>query len=359
MPWKHKNKWRGEVSVGDRRMSKVFDTKREASKWERDMRQRVSQGLSVKATRIRVSDYLVEWFEYHKSNLSINTAKGYSQRINLINKHLPNITLDKLRPMHIKRLYARLSEDRPPTIVRNAHSVLSSALGSAVNDGLIPDNPASRIKFPSTKKRTYTILDESQAIALLSVASNSRYEAAYHIAIKTGMRRGEIFGLMWSDIDWSGSISIERTTVNKAGIGIITSTPKSASSRRTIMVGGSLLAKLREHRERQIEEIGNQKFIFTEPDGSLPSEARILNDLRRLLETAGLPRIRFHDLRHTAASIMLNNNIPVMVVSSMLGHSSPSITLDVYGHLIHSHQIKAVMLMDELDPIKIYQDEER
>jgi len=190
----------------------------------------------------------------------------------------------------------------------------------------------------------------------LSTAHESRYEALYHLAVKTGMRHGELFGLKWSDLQWhNGTLLVQRQVQKIPRKGWSFLTPKPKAGRRAIKVGDATLQILRLHRERQeIEKTftGEQwkeyGLIFTSKVGTPGDPSNLRLDFNRLIGAAGLPKIRFHDLRHTAASLMLNHGVPVIVVSKRLGHSLPSTTLDVYGHLYHELQNDAARIMDEL-----------
>ena len=206
------------------------------------------------------------------------------------------------------------------------------------------------------------VWDEIQVNQYLVAAIGSPFEALYHLAVKTGMRQGELLGLKWSDIQWgSGRLYVRRQLQDVRGEGRIFQEPKTRSGRRTIQLGEGTLQTLREHLERQqLRKVASGQrwqendLIFPSSIGTPldPNNMRI--DFNRVIERAGVPKVRFHDLRHTAASLMLNNGIPVIVVSKILGHSKPSITLDIYGHLYNEMQGEACRLMDELvSPVKI------
>ena len=206
------------------------------------------------------------------------------------------------------------------------------------------------------------VLDEAQVTQFLVAAQDSPFLALYQLAITTGMRQGELLGLKWTDLQWhSGTLHVQRQVQDIRGHGRFFQEPKTKAGRRTIKLGETTLQVLRVHREHQQRpESGCRKSVERKrPD--LPSKvgtpmdpSNLRLDFNIVLHQAGLHKIRFHDLRHTAASLMLNHGIPVIVVSGMLGHSKPSITLDIYGHLHNSMQDEAARLMDELvTPVKI------
>jgi integrase len=240
--------------------------------------------------------------------------------------------------------------------IRIIHSVLHRSLNKAVQYGLVVKNPAHGAALPKYKHAEMQVLDESQVSRFLVAAQGSRYEALYYLAITTGMRQGELFGLQWSDLHWNnGMLYVQRQSQRVAGKGWWFEEPKTRAGRRPVMIGEVILQKLREHLERQPLQKAvtgsrwqenNLIFPSTIDTPGDPSNLRV--DFRKVLEKAGLPMIRFHDMRHTAASIMLNNNIPVITVSKRLGHAKPSTTLDIYGCLYPESQEEAARIMDEI-----------
>ena len=177
----------------------------------------------------------------------------------------------------------------------------------------------------------------------------------YFLAIHTGMRQSELIGLKWEDIDWKlSTIQVKRQVRHFKGGSYSFMEPKSKSGVRTIMLGKQALELLKNHKREQQIMINSSKdwialdLVFPSNAGTPITASNIRRAFRRLLKASGLPKIRFHDLRHTAASLMLNHGIPVLIVSKRLGHSKPSITIDVYGHLIPSRQEAAAQLMDDL-----------
>jgi integrase len=206
------------------------------------------------------------------------------------------------------------------------------------------------------------ILDVDQATQFLIAAKDSPHEALYTLAIHSGMRQGELFGLKWEDLQWhDGELKIQRQVKRIPGSGWTFADPKTKRGRRTIKLGDETLKLLRVHKEHQETQrlLKGKRWvenglIFPSSVGTPLNQSNLRKDFLKVLDRASLPKIRFHDLRHTAASLMLNNGIPPIVVSSRLGHSKPSITLDVYGHLYQEMQTDAAEIMDDLlTPIKL------
>ncbi len=198
--------------------------------------------------------------------------------------------------------------------------------------------------------------------SFLVIAESSQHKALYQIAITTGVRQGEIFGLKWTDLHWNrGEIQIQRQVQRVPGEGWSFQEPKTRTGRRKIKLGEGTLTALRLHLEEQRGKIAfagdrwqDHDLIFPNSVGNPLEPSNLRVDFNRQLKDAGLPKIRFHDLRHTAASLMLNNSVPPIVVSRILGHAKPSITLDLYGHLYHEMQGEAAKIMDKLvTPIKV------
>jgi len=213
------------------------------------------------------------------------------------------------------------------------------------------------------------ILNESEVLQFLMFAHGTRNEGLYHVAIKTGMRQGELLGLKWSDLDWiKGIIRIQRQVQRIKGQGMVFLRPKTKTSLRSIQLGDETVLILRKHLTQQNLDKAlagkrwkNKNLIFPSRVGTPQSPSNLLKEFKALLKKADLKKIRFHDLRHTAASLMLNHGVPVLIVSKILGHSKPSTTLDIYGHLIPIMQDGVASLMDDLVtpiPVKLEKTKE-
>ncbi|HSF82485.1 MAG TPA: site-specific integrase, partial [Anaerolineales bacterium] len=250
-----------------------------------------------------------------------------------------------------------------PTI-NKIHIMLHSALGYALRAGLVNRNVTDAAIPPKAPAKEMKIIDESQVSQMLIAARGSRLEALLHLAVATGMRQMELLGLKWNDLDWvKQTLKIERQLVRSKSGSVEFVPPKTKHGRRTVALGSHTIEVLRQQYEKQLAERkaagdrwSEHGLIFTTKNGTPIHYRNLLRDFKILLRNAGLPVIRFHDLRHTAASIMLNHGIPVIVVSRRLGHAKPSITLDVYGHLIPSMQAEAAQKIDELiTPVEVTQ----
>ena len=276
-----------------------------------------------------------------------------------------NVKIRDLRPDQIQSLYDDLlAQGVGVWTVLKIHNIIQSALSHATKTSLIPHNPASLTILPREPTSEMKILDESQVSQMLVAAFGYRLEALYYLAVTTGMRQSEILGLKWTDLDWvNQTLKVERQLVRPEGAEIKFAPPKTKFGKRMLKLGDKSIEVLRNHYESQYKERMACKdrwvesgLIFTTSIGTPIHARNLIRYFKKLLNEAGLPEIRFHDLRHTAASIMLNHGIPVIVVSRRLGHARPSITLDVYGHLIPSMDEYAAQKIDELvTPVELHQ----
>ena len=268
-----------------------------------------------------------------------------------------------LRLVDIERFYSQLLQNgMGARTIRVIHNILHSALDKAVRYGLVVYNPTQGATLPKYTHDEMMVLDSDQVSRFLVAAQNSPNYALFHLAITTGMRIGELFGLKWSDILWnSGVVHVQRQKQYVPGQGCQFVDPKTKAGRRTIKLGEGVLDVLRHHREfqeYQKKRAGgrwhNLDLVFPNSLGGPGDASNVRLDFNQILEFAGLPKMRFHDLRHTAASLLLNHKVSVIVVSKVLGHSKPSVTLDIYAHVFHDMQDEAAVVMDQLvTPIQV------
>ena len=228
--------------------------------------------------------------------------------------------------------------------------------------GLIQRNPALAVKPPRYEIPEMKFFNEEQVNRFLSVAHGDRYDALYHLELATGLRQSEILGLRWKDLDWDKrSLVVLHQLKREFKEGDYFSQTKTKSGRRIIILGKRTLEKLRNHWSNQLEEkrfAGDHwkenDLIFTSTIGTPINQSNLYKSFKNLLKKSELPDIRFHDLRHTAATLMLNHGVPAIIVSRRLGHSKVSVTLDIYGHLIPEMQNEAAELIDDLiTPIEV------
>lgn len=270
------------------------------------------------------------------------TLSRYRQEVRLyIAPGLGRITIDKLRPAQISAFYQDQLTRLSPGSVRRLHALLRRALGVAVRWQLINANPVLAVDPPSIDTAEVHPLSATEAQDFLRAVRGDRLEARWMLAVMLGLRQGEALGLAWDDVDLhNATIRIRQALQYRAGDGLHLVRPKTPRSRRTVPLASIVTEALARRRKEQDgdraaagefwEEWG---LVFTTKIGT-PFAPR--NDYRKfvaILQTAGLRRIRLHDLRHTAASLMLSQGVPARVVMEMLGHSQISITLNTYSHV--------------------------
>jgi integrase len=266
----------------------------------------------------------------------------------LVDKHvvsaLGNVKLSKLTPAHLQGFYrSKLDSGLSPRTVQYIHVVLHRALKQALRWGLVVRNVAEAVDPPRVPKKDITPLSPDQARTFLEAASGDRLEALYVLAIHTGMRQGELFSLRWHDVDLDAGVVRVRGT-------------KSARSRRTVTLSETALDVLRSHLKRQLGEIDKAGSLWRE--NGLVLATKIGTPLNRhnltqrsfkpLLERARLPRIRFHDLRHTCATILLSRGVHAKFVQELLGHATIAITLDTYSHVLPGMGDQTATAMEDI-----------
>jgi integrase len=367
--FKRKNgTWRAQVMAGGKRISYSGKTRSECQTWIRLTLQRVDNGLTFDKTQVTVETFLKNMLASMKSSLRHSTWIQYNQIVrDHINPSLGRIKVVDLRPDLIQELYdSKVDAVVGLRTVQLTHAVLRRSLNRAVRLGLLLNNPTEAVSPPKPVKKEMQILDDSQVQRLLITAEaiQVRNLALYQLAITTGMRQGELLGLKWQDVNWElRTLRIQRQLKYITDDGPVFAQLKTHSSARTLVVGTGTLAILKQHQEQQFSEITrvgkkwkDHDLVFPSTIGTPFNPRNLSRQYKSLLSEAGLPSIRFHDLRHTAASLMLNHGIPVLIVSKRLGHAKPSITLDIYGHLIPSMQEQVAKVMDEVvTPIELKQ----
>jgi integrase len=308
--------------------------------------------------RETVGRYLADWITTVKPSIRVQTWMHYEQYLRLhAVPRLGRLSLARLDRRHLHELYAeKLREGLSPTTVRHLHAALRRALADAVRWGMIARNPAAVVTPPRAARHEIRPLTPEQARALLGACAGERLGALYVLALTTGMRRGELLGLRWADVDLVVGVLGVRATLYRAEGKLVLAEPKTARSRRLIHLTPEAVAALRAHRDRQLQErlqLGPawdaHDLVFANELGR-PVEAQ--NMIRRsfypLLERAGLPRIRFHDLRHSTATLLLTGGVHPKVVSEILGHATVGITLDIYSHVLPAMHREAVGAMSLL-----------
>ncbi len=303
-----------------------------------------NDGLPLPSDKETVASFLTTWVEGQRHRLRPGTWRRYEQyvRVHAI-PVVGRVPLAKLGPHHLEKLYEdRLAAGASPTTVHHLHTALHKAFSQAVRWGLLVRNPSDLVDSPRIVRREMAVLSAEQVKQLLGAAAWRPARRAAHRRHHHGMRRGEILGLRWRDVDLHRGVLSVTGALQKALDGSLGITqPKTPRSRRQIELSATAIDRLRAHRRKQTEQrllLGAEwtagDLVFPSTIGR-PQEGRnlVYGQLHPLLRGAGLPIIRFHDLRHTAATLMLSRGIHPKIVSEMLGHSTIGITLDLYSHV--------------------------
>jgi integrase len=321
---------------------------------------RAQAGLLGEAGRTNVSEYLGWWMENVVSGeVAHRTYHSYLSQIR--NHILPALGKKKLKALKLEDveiLYrSMVVSGLSAATVRYVHAVMHRALGQAVNRGLVPRNVAEGASLPGLGREETQYLTPEQVKSLLGAAKGDRLEALYILAVTCGLRQGELLGLRWEEVDLEGHRLTVRRQVQRSrdGSGLIF-VPTKGKKSRTIRLASATVEVLKSHRERQAKEVRSAKGLWRDPGlvfastiGTPLDPSNLVDrSFKPLLGRAGLPDVRFHDLRYACATLLLSEGVPVKVVQEVLGHSSAPVTMHVYSYVLPDMQEKAAAAMDEL-----------
>jgi integrase len=329
-----------QTAAGPKRRYVYGKTRKEAAAKLAQAMAQASKGLTLDAGAMTVSELIADWLAAHANSVKPHTASQYQRAARLhILPGIGKMKVARLTAAHVQRLYNALGSEKglSPSSVRGVHAVLHSALDHAVRQGLIGSNPADAVKVPrkGRSRPEMNPLSSDEVGQLFEAARGDRLEALYVVAVCTGARLGELLALKWADVDLDArTMRIERTLITAKG-GWQFGSPKSGRG-RTVNLSRMATEALRHHRAYQAEErleMGSlwhdHGLIFTDEVGKPLSPQSVLRThFYALLRKANLPRVRFHDLRHTCATLLFERNMHPKVVSEMLGHANIGITLE-------------------------------
>lgn len=356
-------RWEGRYTAGHDPITGKQVFKSVLGKTQAEVKEKLKKALVesgqidfTKSGKYTVGTWMDEWFE-NVAKIKVRpsshqTYKGYID--NHIKPNIGDIPLEKLTTMDLQKLYRKLltrgrverigAENQPSGLsaktVRNINQVISSAMDLAVAQKIITTNPTNACELPKVEHREMQTIPEEQLQAFLNEARATGVYEMYYIELATGLRRGELLGLKWQDIDWkNGVIKVKRQIARVDGK-IVEAPLKTKNSYRTVTISPQAIEVLREQKRKT-----NDQYVFPSPNGGPISPDSVNNMLKRVLERAGIPKVRFHDLRHTFATIALQNGVDIKTVSGMLGHFSAGFTLDTYAHVTTSAQKEAAQTM--------------
>ena len=342
----------------------TFRLKREAEKREREALDAIETGTfnpnpPPPAQVLTVADVVAVWMETKKHTIQANTATGYQSAID---RHLApalgTIPIAELLHDDVQQqVNAWRSIGMGAQLIHRCMLILRASLARQVRVGQLPYNVAEGIEKPSVKKRKpLTIWTPQQMRAFLRVAQDDVLFPFWHFTLLEGMRRSEALGLRWSDIQWDGeetraTAHIQQTVIpdlSNGGRALIQPRTKSNAGARTVVLTQPTVNVLKLHRDRQkfrkqalADVWGDHDLIVTTEIGAVVNPSTVKGNRKRLMERAGVPQISTHDLRHTAATIMLTSGTAPVIVAQKIGHSSVATTADIYGHVMPSDQAQA------------------
>jgi integrase len=353
-------RWAASISLEDRKRKTFYGkTRKEVQEQLKVALREQQQGMLATGPQQSVKHYLEHWLEeVHKPSIRFTTYRGY--RI-FLNKHilpaLGHVQLQKLTPQHVQALYAsKLKEGLSAKTVRNMHGLLHKALDNAVRWGIVPRNVCDAVSLPRKTRHEIQPLNRAQAQRLLEAARGHALQGLLTLAVTTGMREGELLALRWQDIDFdTQSLQNRRSMSFIPGKGYVEFEPKTEKGRRKIVLPSFVCEALKQHRLRQLErrlKVGarwqERDLVFCNIYGGFFDPAHLRQRFDKLLRDAGLPDVRFHDLRHSAATILLSMGVHPKVVQELLGHSQIDMTMDIYSHVLPSMQQEAMDKLDDL-----------
>jgi len=341
----------------------VRGTKTEAQKVLASLLTELDNGTYVEPDKITLSEYLRDWMQtYVEANLSPTTVDSYG--INMekhIIPHIGRILLQELKPMHLQKFYKVMLESGrsdgkgglSAKSVRYIHRNIYEALEHAVRMQMISRNVAALVTLPKVKPYKAKVYTEDQLVVLMRAAQGTEMELLIALAVALGLRRGELLGLRWADIDFENKTLTVSNNLVQTMKGSVNKDPKSESSNRTIDLPESLIVLLKKHKKIQSENrllLGSSYktdgHVCCKADGSSYCPGYYSKKFKKFLKEKGLSHIRLHDLRHSNATLMLKYGVQPKVASSRLGHSSIAITLDLYSHVLSGMQKEVAEKID-------------
>lgn len=344
----------------------IKGTKKDAEKRLSEILNQLDTGMFMKPGKTTLAEYLERWLkEYAWPILAPRTAEGYESIIHRqIIPALGNITLTQLKPEHLQRYYSeKLACGRydgrgalNPTTVSHHHTCLHRALKMALKWGLISRNPADAVTPPRPQRSEMHTMNEDDITRFLEAARATPYYVLFYEALFTGMRRSELLALRWCDVDLLlCQVHVTRSLHHLRTGEIVIRTPKTAKGRRMVMLSPSVALLLKEHRDKQKAQrvimgipIKDDDLVFSGIEGKPLLPDTVSHVWSKLVKRTGLEGIRFHDARHTHASLMLKQGVHPKVVQERLGHATISTTLDLYSHVTPGLQEAAAAGFDKM-----------
>ena len=356
-------RWEGRFTAGINPENGKQIFKNVLGKTQAEVKEKLKKALAdsqkldlTKQGKYTVGTWMDAWFE-NVAKIKVRpsshqTYRGYID--NHIKPNIGNIPLEKLTTMELQKLYRKLltsgrverveAKEQPKGLsaktVRNINQVISSAMDLAVAQKIILENPTRACSLPRVEHKEMQTISAEQLQAFLEEAKRSGVYEMYYIELSTGLRRGELLGLKWEDIGMKQGVIRVRRQISRIDGKIVEAPLKTKNSYRTVTISPQAVEVLKAQKEKTDDE-----YVFPSPNGGPISPDSVNNMLHRVLDRAGIPRVRFHDMRHTFATLALQNGVDIKTVSGMLGHFSAGFTLDTYAHVTTAAQKEAAATM--------------
>lgn len=343
---------------GKRKRRTVYaDTYKDASDEKQKLLEARASGQLVAPAKETVGEFLEVWL---RDIVPMKRRPGTVEVYRSIVAHhliptIGHLRLDRLRPEHIDMIQRRAIDAKlTPRTISVIRATLAAALRVAVTRGKLPRNVVALVDAPRIEPYTATVLTDVEAKQLLAAAVGDRYEVAYHLALYLGLRIGEVLGLRWQDVDFKKKRIHVRVQLQHRGPPPVFAEPKTKDSRRTLPLIGELGTLLRLQGKRQLEErvvfkghMPNYGLVFTGKDGEAVGEAAMRAAFARLVKATGLPPMRFHDLRHSCATLLAGAGVSQRLSMAILGHASLEVNQLVYTHVMEEDLTGAIETLAE------------
>lgn len=352
-------RWGATITLLDGRRRTVYArTRTDVQVRLRDLIERRDHGLLSVGAEQKLGDYLKAWLEdVARPSIRPRTYEIYTVNLRRFQPLIGHIKLGNLTPAHVQAAYAELLRiGLSARSVNHSHRVLHRALKQAVLWNLIPRNPTDAVSSPRPVRVEMKTLTHDEVQQLFASSEGDRLHALWVVMATTGLRVGEATGFRWDDLDASaGRLTVRRALQRQRDRGLVFVEPKTARSRRTLQLAPIAVSALEDHRRRQAEERlvagpdwEDWRLTFATETGRPISGSHVYDRFQRALAKAGVQRVRLHDLRHTAASLLLARGVHPKVVQEMLGHSTIQLTLDTYSPVTPGLHAAAAAEMEAL-----------
>lgn len=318
-----------------------FEKKRDANKKLIELKDSIYKEDFLSPSKLTLKEHLLDFLDKYKENLSITTYNNY---LRICNKYiipmLGDIKLEDLKPIHVQNYVDDLVELLSPQTIKIHINILKLALKRAYRLRLIRENVVEYIEIPKSRKFKNKIYNQEDMVKLLKTCKDTTLELPITLAIGLGLRISEILGLTWDNIDFEDKlITVDKITIRSNGE-VILKKPKTDTSIRTISVPTEIVNMLKEHKRKSLELKlkgiikKDNNFLFFDKNGNPIAQDVLSRKFSRFLEKNNLEHIRFHDLRHSHVTLLINSKIPIKVISERVGHSNINTTLNIYSHVL-------------------------